>query len=75
MWAFYTKNKQTGQLIFLFFVTLTKKRKPKNGMNRTLENENLKPNLNVFGNCNTKTISVVKFQRESYKITNIFGQK
>ena len=33
---FYTENKQTGQLIFLFLVTLTIKRKMKNGMNRTL---------------------------------------
>ena len=33
---FFTENKQTGQLIFLFLVILTKKtRKTKNGMNQT----------------------------------------
>ena len=37
MQIFYTENKQTGQLIFFWFlVTLTKKRKTKNGMNSTL---------------------------------------
>ena len=36
MQIFYTENKQTEQLIFSFLVTLIKKRKTKNGMNRTL---------------------------------------
>ena len=35
MRIFYTENKQTGQLIFLFLVTLTKKQKTENGMNQT----------------------------------------
>ena len=33
MWIFYKENKQTGQLIFSFLATLTKK--TNNGMNRT----------------------------------------
>ena len=38
MWIFYTENKQTGQLIFSFLVTLSKKREKENGMNWTYEN-------------------------------------
>ena len=36
MRIFNTENKQIGQLIFLFLVTLTEKRKAINGMNWTL---------------------------------------
>ena len=39
MWIFYKENKQTGQLIFLYLVTLTKKRKTKSGMNRTFNDK------------------------------------
>ena len=40
---FFTESKQTGLLIFSFLVTLTKKRKTKNGMNGTdPKTENLK---------------------------------
>ena len=37
MRIFCTENKQTGQLNFSFLVTLTKKRKKKNKMNRTYD--------------------------------------
>ena len=54
MRIFYTENKQTGQLIFLFLVTLTKKQKMKNELNRTKVHENnnaiaerVKPNFIV----------------------------
>jgi hypothetical protein len=36
---FDMENKQTGQLIFSFLVTLTKKRKMKNEMNRTIHSK------------------------------------